>query len=200
MTPFVIGRGRETPGKRTYLVALIVDCVGNGLWTPVALIFFTRGQHLPLAHVGVALTVGGLLGLLAGPVNGLLVDRWGPANGAALSYAVRTGVFALFPFVSVTWEVGALAFVAAAADRLFWTASTPLLARLVPAEALIGVLSTSSVLKVIGWAVGGAIGATAGGMVIGSGVACRGQQARSVADRHVGFAVNGVRLGGRLAS
>ncbi|MEU1306777.1 MFS transporter [Streptomyces shenzhenensis] len=169
MTPFVIGRGRETPGKRTYLVALIVDCVGNGLWTPVALIFFTRGQHLPLAHVGVALTVGGLLGLLAGPVNGLLVDRWGPANGAALSYAVRTGVFALFPFVSVTWEVGALAFVAAAADRLFWTASTPLLARLVPAEALIGVLSTSSVLKVIGWAVGGAIGATAGGMVIGSG-------------------------------
>ncbi|MDX3380718.1 MFS transporter [Streptomyces niveiscabiei] len=159
---------RETPGKRTYLVALTVDCVGNGLWTPVALIFFTRGQHLPLAHVGAALTVGGLLGLLAGPVNGLLVDRWGPANGAALSYAVRTGVFALFPLVSATWQVGVLAVVAAASDRLFWTASTPLLARLVPAGELIGVLSTASVLKVSGWAVGGAIGATAGGLLIGS--------------------------------
>ncbi|MCX5250885.1 MFS transporter [Streptomyces sp. NBC_00201] len=169
MTPFRIGRGRETPGKRTYLVALTVDCVGNGLWTPVALIFFTRAQHLPLAHVGAALTVGGLLGLLAGPVNGLLVDRWGPANGAALSYAVRTGAFALFPFVSATWQVGALAVVAAAADRLFWTASTPLLARLVPAEALLGVLSTASVLKVSGWAAGGAIGATAGGLLIDSG-------------------------------
>lgn len=165
----MIGRGRETPGKRTYLVALTVDCVGNGLWAPVALIFFTRGQHLSLAHVGAALTVGGLLGLLAGPVNGLLVDRWGPANGAALSYAVRTGVFALFPFVSATWQVGALAVVAAAAERLFWTASTPLLARLVPAEALLGVLSTASVLKVSGWAAGGAIGATAGGLLIDSG-------------------------------
>ncbi|MER5447092.1 MFS transporter [Streptomyces sp. NPDC002764] len=168
-TALVNGRGRETPGKRTYLVALTVDCVGNGLWAPVALIFFTRGQHLPLAHVGAALTVGGLLGLLAGPVNGLLVDRWGPANGAALSYAVRTGVFALFPFVSATWQVGALAVVAAAAERLFWTASTPLLARLVPAEALLGVLSTASVLKVSGWAAGGAIGATAGGLLIDSG-------------------------------
>ncbi|WP_427164201.1 MFS transporter [Streptomyces sp. C1-1] len=168
-TALVIGRGRETPGKRTYLVALTVDCVGNGLWAPVALIFFTRGQHLSLAHVGAALTVGGLLGLLAGPVNGLLVDRWGPANGAALSYAVRTGVFALFPFVSATWQVGALAVVAAAAERLFWTASTPLLARLVPAEALLGVLSTASVLKVSGWAAGGAIGATAGGLLIDSG-------------------------------
>nr|CAC80912.1 NikN protein [Streptomyces tendae] len=149
-------------------MALTVDCVGNGLWSPVALIFFTRGQHLPLAHVGAALTVGGLLGLLAGPVNGLLVDRWGPANGAALSYAVRTGVFALFPFVSATWQVGALAVVAGAADRLFWTASTPLLARLVPAGELMGVLSTASVLKVSGWAAGGAIGATAGGLLIDS--------------------------------
>ncbi|MET8975177.1 MFS transporter [Streptomyces sp. NPDC004539] len=163
-----VRRGGETPGKRAYLLAMTVDCVGNGLWTPVALIFFTRGQHLPLAHVGVALTVGGLLGLLSGPVNGLLVDRWGPANASALSYAVRTAVFALFPFVSATWEVGALAVVAAAGDRLFWTASTPLLARLVPADALLGVLSTSSVLKVGGWATGGAIGATAGGLLIGS--------------------------------
>ncbi|MFF4900631.1 MFS transporter [Streptomyces sp. NPDC001068] len=168
-TALVIGRGREAPGKRTYLVALTVDCVGNGLWAPVALIFFTRGQHLPLAHVGAALTAGGLLGLLAGPVNGLLVDRWGPANGAALSYAVRTGVFSLFPFVSATWQVGALAVVMVAADRLFWTASTPLLARLVPADALLGVLSTASVLRVSGWAAGGAIGATAGGLLIGSG-------------------------------
>lgn len=47
MTPFRIGRGRQTPGKRTYLVALTVDCVGNGLWTPVALIFFTRGSTSP---------------------------------------------------------------------------------------------------------------------------------------------------------
>ncbi|WP_416969845.1 MFS transporter [Streptomyces sp. 4F14] len=162
------GTPREAPGKRTYLLAMTIDCVGNGLWTPVALIFFTQGQHLPLAHVGVALTVGGLLGLLAGPVNGLLVDRWGPANAAALSYGVRTGVFALFPFVSATWQVGVLAVVAAAGDRLFWTASTPLLARLVPADALIGVLSTASVLKVSGWAVGGAVGATAGGLLIGS--------------------------------
>ncbi|WP_063786309.1 MFS transporter [Streptomyces acidiscabies] len=159
---------RDAPGKRTYLLAMTIDCVGNGLWTPVALIFFSRGQHLPLADVGLALTVGGLLGLLTGPVNGLLVDRWGPANASALSYAVRTAVFALFPFVSATWQVGVLAVVAAAGDRLFWTASTPLLARLVPAGELIGVLSTASVLKVSGWAAGGAIGASAGGLLIGS--------------------------------
>ena len=110
-------------------MALLVDTLGTGMWLPIGLIFFTRAQHIPLAQVGPALTIGGLVGLLIGPVGGTLVDRWGPARLVLLSTAARVVVFALYPAVGAAWQVAVLAALFSACDRLFWTANTPMAAQ-----------------------------------------------------------------------
>ncbi|MFE6049878.1 MFS transporter [Kitasatospora sp. NPDC056446] len=161
------GRGLHRPGmtreQRLYLLAMTIDNIGNGLWTPVALIFFTRAQHLSLGDTGTALTVGGLLGLAAGPLGGGLVDRWGPERFVLLGNAARAAVFVSYPVITSPWQVAAATCVYSASDRLFWTANTPMLARLTPAGELTRVLGTQNVLRISGWAVGGGLG----GLLIG---------------------------------
>ncbi|MER5748016.1 MFS transporter [Streptomyces sp. NPDC002225] len=154
-------------GLRRYLLANLIDNVGTGLWAPLSLIFFTRAQHLPIDDVGAALSAGGLLGLLAGPLAGNLVDRWGPARFVVLGNLARAGICALYPAVGSAWQVCVLAAVFTGCERLFWTANAPLLGALVPEPDLtwaFGLLSTS---RLVGLGAGAGLGAAFGGGLVG---------------------------------
>lgn len=152
--------------RRLYLIAMGIDSIGSGLWMPFGLIFFSRAQHIPLAEAGGALTLGGLIGLLAGPLGGSLVDRTGPALAVVVSNLLRTATFALYPLVGSAWQVAVLAIVTAAADRLFWTANTPLLASLVP-DRMEGLLATQNVIRIIGLGAGAGLAGALAGTVSG---------------------------------
>ncbi|MFI5617208.1 MFS transporter [Streptomyces sp. NPDC051567] len=158
----------RTRAYRGYLAAMLIDAVGNGLWAPVALIFFTRAQDMPMAQVGAALSAGGLIGLALGPLGGNLVDRWGPLRPALLSNVVRAGVLALFPTVGSAWQLVVLAALFAASDRVFWTANAPMVARLVPTAALPRALGTQNVMRIGGFMAGGGVGAAASGALFAS--------------------------------
>ncbi len=141
---------------RLYLLAMLIDTIGSGMWMPIGLIFFTRAQHLPIEQVGVALTVGGVFGLAAGPVSGNLVDRFGPAPFVVISNVARGAVFFVYPLIDSAWQVSLLAAVYAAADRLFWTANTPLLGSLVAGRRLDRLLATQNVIRIVGLGLGAA--------------------------------------------
>ncbi|MFF7994643.1 MFS transporter [Kitasatospora xanthocidica] len=162
-----VHRARLTREQRLYLLAMTIDNVGNGLWAPLALIFFTRAQHLSLGATGTALTAGGLVGLVAGPLGGSLIDRWGPEWFVLLGNVARAGVFVTYPVITSPAQVAVATCVFSASDRLFWTANTPMLARLTPAGDLTRILGAQNVLRIGGWAAGGGIGAALGGLLIG---------------------------------
>lgn len=80
-----------TRPQRLMAVAILITTVGNGLYLACAVLFLTRSVGLPVAQVGVGLTVAGALGLLAGIPLGRLADIYGPRQ-VYLATVVAEGV------------------------------------------------------------------------------------------------------------
>ena len=102
------------------VAALTVDSVGNGLFAPLSLVYFVRLTDVPLALVGVLLTVANLVALPLPIWAGTLADRFGPRYlVVAAEAAMALGFLA---FAVVTGPVGILlaATLLAAGVRVFW--------------------------------------------------------------------------------
>ncbi|WJV44487.1 MFS transporter [Streptomyces flavofungini] len=81
-----IGSNRS---ERVLILASFVNRVGNGLFNAAAALYFTLIVELPAVQVGAALTVAGLIGLLAGIPGGHLADRCGPRTIMMLALLVQ---------------------------------------------------------------------------------------------------------------
>ncbi|MGW7008455.1 MFS transporter [Streptomyces sp. NPDC054933] len=71
------------------ILASFVNRVGNGLFNTASALYFTLVMDLPAVQVGAALTVAGLIGLLAGIRGGHLADRRGPRTIMMLALMVQ---------------------------------------------------------------------------------------------------------------
>ncbi|MFI5533831.1 MFS transporter [Kitasatospora sp. NPDC051853] len=95
----------------------LVNCLGNGLATTVAVLYFTRVLGFGPARVGLALTLAGVCGVLAGVPAGRAADRWGSRPvliGLVAVEAVGTAGYAVVRDYVLFLP---LACVVAAADR-----------------------------------------------------------------------------------
>ncbi|MFG2651363.1 MFS transporter [Streptomyces sp. NPDC048436] len=99
----------DNKSERVLILASFVNRVGNGLFNSASALYFTLVVRLPAAQVGLALTVAGLIGLLAGIPGGHLADRRGPRTIMMLALAVQTAAMSALVFVE-SWA--ALAVVA----------------------------------------------------------------------------------------
>lgn len=91
--------------------ATLVNTVGNGLFMTVSALFFTRSVGLPLAQVGLGLTLAGGAGLLVGIPVGRLADRRGPRGllvGLTLLEAAVVAAYTLVQSFSGLLLVAAL--------------------------------------------------------------------------------------------
>lgn len=99
--------------------------VGNGLFNTAAALYFTLVVDLPAVQVGAALTVAGLIGLLAGIPGGHLADRRGPRTIMMLALAVQAVAMSALVFVE-SWAaltvIAAIDQLAAAAGGAAWGA------------------------------------------------------------------------------
>ncbi|WP_107072964.1 MFS transporter [Streptomyces rubellomurinus] len=94
-----IGTGRGGPsallslitaaGGPRYAVALAVDAVGGGLLRPFLLLYGVEVLHLPAGSVGLALSAGMVVGLLALPLTGRWIDRGARTLPAAVTLLLR---------------------------------------------------------------------------------------------------------------
>lgn len=88
------------PSAQTrYMLALVVDSTGNGMYLPLSLLFFHHITGLPLEEVGGILSAAALLALVSNPVAGVLVDRFGARAVVVGGYFVRAVGFAAYPLV-----------------------------------------------------------------------------------------------------
>lgn len=87
-----------SPGVRRLVLGVSVSSFGTGLTLPFTLILLHEVRGIPLSTVGLLLAVPGVVGLLAVPASGVLVDRLGPRSvlrGATLLQAVASLLLAV---------------------------------------------------------------------------------------------------------
>ncbi|CAM3995152.1 MFS transporter [Kibdelosporangium persicum] len=111
--------------RTRFAIASIIDSTASGVWPPFALLFLVNVQHMADTTAGMSITVGGLIGVTAGPAVGMLLDRIGPARLVIASNVVRLAGFAYYPQADTVPEAILVATVISVGDRLFWTSNAP---------------------------------------------------------------------------
>ena len=95
----------ESRDERVYLLAALINIYGTGLIITAMTLYAIKVVHLTAARSGLALTIAGLVGLLAAMPMGRLADRRGPRDVARLALlllgvAAASYVFLAHSFVS----------------------------------------------------------------------------------------------------
>jgi MFS family permease len=72
-----MSRQRLPAGVRRLVAACAISAFGTGLVLPLTLIYLHRVRDIPLSTTGLLLAIPGLIGLVAVPVAGMLMDRIG---------------------------------------------------------------------------------------------------------------------------
>ncbi len=92
--------GRPGPAariRRRFIVASLVDSVGNGIYVPLTMLFVHALTGLSLFAIGAGLTVAGIGALAFTPVAGVLIDRFSGRSVFIGALALRAVGFALYP-------------------------------------------------------------------------------------------------------
>ena len=140
--------------KLAVFLSAAIDSIGSGFWLPFALIFFSVYHGIDLVLVGAAFTVGSIAGLAVGASAGVLMDRFGARNLVLISRVIRAISFAAYLLASDPWVMTALVTVTVACERLFYTASTPMIASRFEGAQVDRVIASTSVLGIIGLGAG----------------------------------------------
>lgn len=122
-----LGVPPEVGARSGLIVAVVGDTIGVGLMLPISLLYFTLTTDLPLARIGLLLTLATLLSLPMGLVAGELTQRFG-----AKQVMVANNVVSALGFVAYYFDHNALmvflgAFVVSSADRMYWSCWPPYL-------------------------------------------------------------------------
>jgi MFS family permease len=91
--------------QRRYTLSSFVNAVGTGMFMPVYVLYFTRVVDLPLAQIGLAFTISGLLGIPVSIPAGDLADRWGPRKVVTLALFGQTVLMAAYLLVHNFWSL-----------------------------------------------------------------------------------------------
>jgi MFS family permease len=98
-----------SPAVRRLVASDAVSAFGNGLVLPLTLIYLHRVRHIPLSTTGLLLAVPGAVGLVAVPLAGILMDRFGARRVLAVSMVLVAVAQVALGFVSTaTWAAPVL--------------------------------------------------------------------------------------------
>lgn len=162
----VVGAARaglpDAHGHRLFLVAMIIDALGSGIFLPFTLMFFVQAAGLPLVKVGIAVSAASAVSFPATFLFGWVVDRCGPRGLLVLANVARCLVYACYPLIHSAPELFVAVLAASLCDKAYWSAHRPFVAAIsVPGERgrWFGVISA---LRNLGLG----LGALAGGVLV----------------------------------
>ena len=115
---------------RPFVVAMLVDALGSGLFLPFSILYFHRAGSLSLADAGLGLSIAMLAALPAPLAAGSLVDRAGPRRIVVMTNAARAVGFLSYLAVHSLPALIVAGFLVALSDRLFWAAQPVLVAEI----------------------------------------------------------------------
>ncbi|WP_416978289.1 MFS transporter [Streptomyces sp. T028] len=149
------------PVLRRAALLTVLNSLGNGLYFPLGVLYFTRIVGLDATSVGLGLTFAGLTGVAAGVPAGRAADRWGARRVASLLWG-GTGV-ATAAYVLVHSYAGFLAAVVCATGLQMASRGVQgaLYADVLPAAGRVEARAYLRMVTNVGMAMGGLLGAVA---------------------------------------
>ncbi|MFK4088440.1 MFS transporter [Kribbella sp. NPDC020789] len=106
------------PGPlRPLALATLLSRIGNGLLMTISVLYFNRIVGLPVAEIGLGLTVAGIFGLFASVPFGHLADRRGPRTLFVLLSLLLSVLAVLYLVIDSFWQFLAVSIVVTILDR-----------------------------------------------------------------------------------
>jgi MFS family permease len=145
-----------------YRLCMAIDSAGYGMYLPLSLLYFHRVTGLPIARVGFILTAAALVGMIANPVSGGLVDRYGARAVLIGGYLLRAAGFGAYALVTTQAEMWIIATVVAFGTTSFQTAIQAFVAEIAQGGSRDRLFAAQRSIRNAGLGVGGL---TAGALV-----------------------------------
>ena len=144
---------------RRFLLGVLLNALGGGLTLPVLVIYLHSVRGLSLFMSSLVLSWMAIVGLVASPVFGALVDRIGPKR--VLLFGIVCSVVGALSWVRVhTWQQAFLVSgVVAIANSASWPPQTTLMARMVDEDERQRLFGWQFMMLNLGLGLGGLISA-----------------------------------------
>lgn len=157
---------------RTYFPALpravsvlqlggLVNSFGNGVVIPFLFIYLHNVRGIGLGLVGLIVGTNAVVSIVAGPIFGTLVDRFGGRRMLATSLVILTAGYAAYALVHEPWQGFVVAVVSGTGVGGFWPSQSTLITGLTPPEQRPAAFAMQRVVMNLG--VG--LGALTGGLI-----------------------------------
>jgi MFS family permease len=140
-----------------YMLGMVVDATGAGMYLPLSLLYFHHVTGLPIAQVGVLMSAAAVLGLISNPLTGVLIDRFGARTVVVGGYLVRAAGFAMYPLVDNGVVMFVVVAIVAFGDVSFSPSIQSFIAEIVQGAARDKLLAAQRSLRNAGLGVGGLI-------------------------------------------
>ncbi|MFI9154021.1 MFS transporter [Streptomyces sp. NPDC053367] len=145
--------------RATVLTAF--NSLGNGLYFPLGVLYFTRIVGLDATAVGVGLTIAGLFGVAAGIPAGRAADRWGARQVGSLLWGGTGVAMATYTLVHSYAAFLAAVIVSTALQMASRSVLGAVYADVLPAATRVEARAYLRMITNVGMGVGGVFGAVA---------------------------------------
>jgi MFS family permease len=142
----------------TLQVGGLVSALGNGLLIPFLFIYLHNVRGIGLGVAGLVIGTNAVVSIVAGPVAGTLVDRYGGRRVLAVALVVLAAGYGAFVLVHDPWQGFVAAALAGIGNGLFWPAQSTLLAALSPPGRRHATFAMQRVMMNLGIGVGALVG------------------------------------------
>lgn len=139
----------------------LVNSYGNGFVMPFLFIYLYNVRGIGYAVVGLILATHAVVSIVAGPVFGSQIDRFGGKTMLGVSLAILTVGYAAYPLVHEPWQGFLVAAVSGVGVGGFWPSQSTLIAGLTPVEQRPSAFAMQRVVMNLGFG----LGALTGGLI-----------------------------------
>jgi MFS family permease len=146
---------------QTLQAGALINAFGNGLAYPFLFIYLHNVRGIGLGLTGLIVATNSLVGLVAGPASGPLVDRLGGRRMLAASLLIMSVGYGSYPWVHEAWQGFLASAVAGVGNAVFWPSQSSLVAGLAPREKRHAAFAVQRIMMNLG--IG--LGAMAGGFI-----------------------------------
>ena len=132
----------------------LVNSYGNGFVLPFLLIYLYNVRGIGYAVAGLILATHAVVSIVAGPIFGSQIDRFGGKRMLAVSLAVLTVGYAAYVLVHEPWQGFLVAVISGIGVGGFWPAQSTLIAGLTPHEQRPSAFAMQRVVMNLGFGLG----------------------------------------------
>jgi MFS family permease len=136
----------------------LANAFGNGVAYPFTVIYLHNVRGFSLGIAGLVLATNAVVGLGAGPLAGVVVDRFGARVTLAVSLLLMAIGFGSFPWVTEPWHAFLASAIAGVGNGGFWPSQSTLLAGLTPQTRRHAAFALQRVSRNLGIGLGGITG------------------------------------------